>query len=122
MKTLSIALLSITFSGFTGAASDGLRESFGPLYKAAPQTDASPRHGPRHGLDTVRRWNKIAIDASGFDHANAREQLGPGRASRAIAIVHIAIFDTVNAAVGEYTSYTGLRAPSGAFSMQAAIS
>jgi hypothetical protein len=97
-------------------------QAVGPLFKTAPNLEPSPRHGPRKGLDSVRRWNEIAVDASGFDHGNAREQLGPGRASRAMAIVHIAIFDTVNAVEGEYTSFTGLRASRGALSTQAAIS
>src|SRR4029453_16519428 len=72
----------------------------------------------------------IAIDASGLDHTPPapgenrafREQLGPGRASRAMAIVHIAMFDTINAVVGEYQSYTGVRAPIGPLSLEAAIS
>jgi hypothetical protein len=50
-------------------------------------------------------WNRIAIDTSGVNHTPVApgeprvfgEQLGPGRASRAMAIVHIAIFDAVNA-------------------------
>src|SRR5262249_17855470 len=86
--------------------------------------------GPRQGLDSVRRWNQIAIDASGLDHTPVApgesrvfgEQLGPCRASRAMAIVHIAMFDTVKAVLQEYESYTGARAPSGALSMPAAIS
>jgi hypothetical protein len=97
-------------------------------YAAAPSV--SSRHGPRNGIDAVRRWNEIAINASGLDHTPPapgevrvfREQLGPGRASRALAIVHIAMFDAVNAVVGEYESYTGLRAPNGPLSMEAAIS
>src|SRR5207244_160361 len=49
------------------------------------------------------------------------EQLGPGRASRAMAIVHIAIFDAVNAFTGEWQSFTEQDpAPPGA-SMDAAI-
>jgi hypothetical protein len=36
------------------------------------------------------------------------EQLGPARASRAIAIVHIAMFDSVNAVLGGYKSYTNI--------------
>src|SRR6266487_2503198 len=54
---------------------------------------SGPAIGPLKRLDSVRRWNKIAIDASGIDHATAREQLGPGRASRAMAIVHVLIFE-----------------------------
>jgi membrane-associated phospholipid phosphatase len=36
------------------------------------------------------------------------DQLGPTRSSRAFAIVHIAIFDAINAVRGHYPSYTGL--------------
>src|SRR5262249_18589282 len=36
------------------------------------------------------------------------EQFGPGRASRAMAIVHIAMFDAMNAIEGGYHGYTGL--------------
>lgn len=46
-------------------------------------------------------WNHVAIDASGIDHAGAREQMGPTRSSRAEAIVHIAMFDAANAAYGQ---------------------
>ena len=74
-------------------------------------------------------WNGIAIDASGVDHTPVApgedrvfgEQLGPGRASRAMAIVHIAIFDAVNAFFNERRSYTDIEpAPPGA-SVDAAI-
>jgi len=64
--------------------------------------------GPTGPVRWVLRWNQIAIDASGADHAGAKEQLGPGRSSRAMAIVHIAIFDGLNAAVDGYESYTHL--------------
>jgi hypothetical protein len=105
----------------------GSHEAYGPLYKAAPH---SPIPGPRKGLDSIRRWNQISIDASGLDHTPPapgesrvfKQQLGPGRASRAIAIVHIAMFDAINAVAGEYQSYTGVQAPRGPISMEAAIS
>jgi hypothetical protein len=111
MKTLS-ALILLTLAAFSSAT-----------------PPASPRHGPRNGIDLVRRWNRIAIDASGLDHAPVAigenrvfgEQLGPCRASRAMAIVHIAIFDAINAVAGEYESYTGVRAASGPISIEAAI-
>ena len=65
---------------------------------------------------TVVKWNRIAVDASGRDHTYATpedprvfgEQLGPGRSARAMAIVHIAIFEVVNATFGAYESYVGL--------------
>lgn len=80
------------------------------------------------GAGLVREWNGIAIDASGLDHTPVApgenrvfgEQLGPTRASRAMAIVHIAMFDAIDAIVGGYQSYTGIH-PAPAASMDAAI-
>jgi len=65
---------------------------------------------------SLRHWNQIAIDASGLDHTPVApgenrvfgEQYGPTRASRAMAIVHIAMFDAANAIDGGYEGYTGL--------------
>ncbi len=77
----------------------------------------------------VKHWNEISIDASGLDHTPVApgdphvfgEQLGPGRSARAMAIVHIAIFEVVNSVMGGYKSYLGLpRAPEGT-SLDAAI-
>src|ERR1051325_1314111 len=130
MNAFSLFFLSLGLSAYAGGSPDGLNDTFGPLYQAAPQPDSSPRQGPRNGLDSVRRWNQIAIDASGLDHTPPApgenrvyaEQLGPGRASRAMAIVHIAMFDTANAILNQYNGYTGLRASKNAISMEAAIS
>jgi len=75
------------------------------------------------GMDPVHRWNAVAINASGLDHTPPgpgeervwREQMGPGRASRAIAIAHIAMFEVVNAIHGGYESYADIDpAPEGA--------
>ena len=65
-------------------------------------------------LGRVRYWNKTAVDASGLDHTHPLpgetrvfgEQFGPTRASRAMAIVHIAMFDAFNAIAGGFESYT----------------
>ena len=116
--------------GFRG----GLDEAFGPRFH--PDARPAPpgaKHRPRHAFDgagSVSHWNEIAIDASGLDHtpiapgenrAVFGEQLGPVRASRAMAIIHLAIFDAVNAIEGGYKSYTGVGpAPIGT-SMKAAI-
>src|SRR3989442_2649224 len=124
------SFLILVLGAFAGDPTDGLRDAYGPLYQAAPQLDASPRRGPRAGLDTVRRWNEIAINASGLDHTPVApgenrvfgEQLGPCRASRTMAIVHIAMFDTLNAVIGGYDSYTGVQARHGPVSLDAAIS
>src|SRR5688500_2779622 len=115
MKNFVLLFLAFALPTFASEPSGQLRDVFGPLYRPAPHLEASPRHGLRQGLDSVRRWNQISIDASGFDHTPVvsgenrifGEQIGPGRAARAIAIVHIAMFDTINAVAGEYQSYTG---------------
>jgi hypothetical protein len=75
------------------------------------------------------KWNQIAVDTSGLDHTPPSEdedrefahQLGPTRSSRAMAIVHIAMFDALNAIVGEYESYTRTPAVSASTSVEAAI-
>jgi len=109
----------------------GLRDAFGPRFDARPNL-REPRRRRQRGpgvTDRLRHWNQIAVDASGLDHTPVPpgdprvfgEQLGPGRSSRALAIVHIAIFDAVNAVVGGYQSYTRLRAASQDASVEAAI-
>src|SRR5205814_10565576 len=101
--------------------------AFGPLFHRGP--NVPPPVAPIQGLDALHRWNLIAIDATGLDHTPVApgenrvfgEQFGPGRASRAMAIVHTAIFDAVNAIAGGYQSYAGLPPASRGTSMKAAI-
>lgn len=77
----------------------------------------------------IVKWNRLAVDSSGLDHTPLREgedrvfghQLGPGRASRAMAIVHIAMFDAANAVTGGYESYTRTPAASANASVAAAV-
>src|SRR2546423_15013973 len=116
MKKSSLLLAGLILSVLTFATgtNHGFNEVFGPLFHPAP--NIPPLVGPRHGLDSLHRWNVIAINASGLDHTPVApgenrvfgEQLGPGRASRAMAIVHIAMFDAVNAILGGYQSYSGI--------------
>src|SRR6185369_1059245 len=130
MKKFSLLLAGLVLSVLTVAfgTNHGFNDVFGPLFHPAPGVPHPGR--PRRGLDALHRWNVIAMNASGLDHTPVapgenrifHEQLGPGRASRAMAIVHIAMFDTINAVVGEYRSFTGLRAPIGPVSLEAAIS
>src|SRR5216117_1929525 len=130
MKTRLLFFLSLAASAFAAGPPGGHHDAYGPRFQVSPQLDASPRHGPRKVLEAVRHWNQIAIDASGLDHTPSApgenrvfwQQLGPGRSSRALAIVHIAMFDAINAVFGQYESYTGVRARSGPISLQAAIS
>ena len=130
MKTSPILFLSLALFAFAGEPRDGHREAFGPRFNAAPHRPPGPRHGPRRSIDAVRSWDEIAINASGLDHTPVApgdtrvfgEQLGPCRSARALAIVHIAMFDTVNAVVGGYESYTGLRPANAPVSLAAAVS
>jgi hypothetical protein len=127
-------LLCVLFA--TGAQAQGFRngvqDALGPLFHGNPY--AQRADNPHSGRNTtpqemVRHWNNVAIDASGLDHTpvadgEARvfgEQLGPARASRAMAIVHIAVFDAVNAISGHYRSYTGIAPVARDTSMEAAI-
>jgi PAP2 superfamily len=121
-------------SRYAPAASGGeeaaaARAAAPPGATAIAEAARRGRPRPSHSRSRLVHWNRIAIDASGVDHTPVApgesrvfgEQLGPGRASLAMAIVHIAIFDAVNAIHGRWQSYTGLGpAPEGA-SVDAAI-
>jgi membrane-associated phospholipid phosphatase len=88
-----------------------------------------PSPVPPASVEWVAHWNHVAIDTTGLDHAQVTagedrvfgHQLGPGRASRAMAIVHVAVFEAINAIAGRYESYTGLPQASHDTSMKAAI-
>jgi PAP2 superfamily len=117
MKSSSALLFCfvLSFAVSTNARADDFHDALGPNFNAG---SVVPPAGPQKGLDTIGRWNEVAINATGLDHTPVApgenrvfgEQLGPGRSSRAMAIVHIAIFDAVNAVVGGYKSYTGVQA------------
>jgi len=130
MKTFFAFFVSSVFALFAvmPGRADSFRDALGPRFQAAPQL-AQGNSAPKKAGDALHRWNAIAIDASGLDHTPVApgdtrifgEQLGPGRASRAMAIVHIAIFDSVNAVMGGYRSFTGVQAGHGATSLDAAV-
>ena len=114
--------------GFPG----GLRDAFGPRFGAQPTLRdlARRRRGPAADVtERVRHWSETAVDASGLDHTPPAageprvfgEQFGPGRASRAMAIVHVAVFDAMNAVLGGYSGYSGLAAAPVGTSVHAAI-
>lgn len=64
-------------------------------------------------------WNSIALDITSLDHTQLPpgslvdnhpfEQVGPAKTSRALAIVHIAMFEAINAAYRKYESYRGIQ-------------
>lgn len=129
IRMLVFLTLAVNAQAWAGGYPGGLKETFGPQFGESPHFSGGEKPRIQSGLDVVRRWNKIAIDASGFDHTPVApgenrvfgEQFGPCRASRAMAIVHIAIFDAVNAIAGGYHGYTDLPAADPDTSMDAAV-
>jgi hypothetical protein len=57
--------------------------------------------------DIILHWNAVALDAVKNDYAlgHTPDQGGPTRDSRALAIVHAAMFDAVNSIDGRFTPY-----------------
>jgi hypothetical protein len=114
---LLIVIANLSTAAHADDVSRDLRTLWGTRYSApkqAPNPHKKPPSQPR--LDVVRHWNEIAISACGIDHTPPAagesrvfaEQYGPGRSSRAMAIVHTALFDAVNAIDGGYRGYTDL--------------
>ncbi|MGH6649013.1 phosphatase PAP2 family protein [Aquabacterium sp.] len=111
---------------------DGVGEAYGAQFDAADGVQAPASRVPRPSKDTAQRllyWNEVAINASGLDHTPVApgdqrvfgEQIGPARSSRAMAIVHIAMFDAANAVSGKYTSYSPGVTQQGNTSVDAAV-
>src|SRR5439155_18510576 len=129
MISSSLFVVTLALAGSVNATSVGIAGGNGAIGDGSAVPATATGYGPNTGLDTVHRWNRIAVDASGIDHTPVApgedrvfgEQLGPGRSSRAMAIVHIAIFDSVNAIVGGYQSYTQFQSPRGRASIDAAV-
>jgi hypothetical protein len=127
MKLIPSILFAVGLAVLNSANAQGFHDAFGPRIRPA-QNVAAPEP-PKNAVDAIHRWNQIAVDASGLDHTPVAhgemrtfgEQLGPGRSSRAMAIVHIAIFDSVNAVLGGYQSYTGLPKAKHPVSLDAAV-
>jgi vanadium-dependent haloperoxidase-like protein len=122
--TVAISVHAASVGGYPG----GHQEALGPGYGSRPSGTVSlnsKAHGPQTAL---AHWNAVAVDASGLDHTPVApgehrvfgEQLGPTRASRAMAIVHIAMFEAINAVVPRYGSYAGV-APMPQASMHVAM-
>ena len=130
--SLTIAALISSYSTSAQQQGSPAETIWGPQYKAISKQRLPQKHPFKHGnsaKERLRHWNEIAIDASGLDHTHPQpgdthlfgHQLGPGRAARAIAIVHIAIFEALNAIGGKYESYIGLAPADKHASMECAI-
>ena len=57
--------------------------------------------------DAILHWNEVAMDVVSEDHtlATLKEEAGPAFASRALAIVDVAMFDSINSILGKYEPY-----------------
>ena len=120
-----LAVMALMLSLSSSVASDRSRVvvSDDPVPQGTVEKLASQPNKPMHGVAMIRHWNEFAIDMSGLDHTPGfGEQVGPGRSSRALAIVQIAVFDAVNAIEGGYRSYTGIPAAPKGTSLEAAVS
>lgn len=129
LLALCLALAAVPWA----QSPDRFSQYWGPRYSSPPVTErfASRLHAELPGgtADGMHHWNMIAVDSSGLDHTPVApgetrtfgEQLGPGRASRAMAIVHVAIFDAVNSIAHRYRSFSGIPDVPDVASMDAAI-
>lgn len=87
-----------------------LRGYFPPLYKVDFTSNSTSVRL------TIKHCNTLAVDTSGLDHSPVLpgedriggHQLGPGRSSRAMAIVHLAMFEAMNAIIKTHKSHVGL--------------
>lgn len=122
--TLAICALTVAVSA-KRKFQDEFNLFWGPLYGYTEQAP-DPMQRDDNSFEILNqnkvsrkmlvRWNRIAVDASGLDHTPVApgenrvfgEQLGPCRSARAEAIVHIAMFEALNATAGSYQSYVGL--------------
>jgi hypothetical protein len=131
--TLGILILSVGVVAGMQQLHKGSGNAWGPQYEGVRVQRSAALTSPLIFSLTpatgIRRWNEIAINASGLDHTPVApgenrvfgEALGPCRSSRAIAIVHTAIFDAVNAIDGSCKSFTGIPRAAAGTSMEAAI-
>jgi vanadium-dependent haloperoxidase-like protein len=75
--------------------------------------------------DSILFWNEVALEANRVSHTNGKmEQTGPPLSARALAIVHLAMYDAyaaVNKAAGLSPYLPGLPPPPSGASAQAAV-
>lgn len=74
------------------------------------------RAGLTPQLGMLKTWHDLSLVASSMDHTTDgssllaySEQLGPARASRALAIIHIAIFEAINTIFQRFSSYMNMQ-------------
>lgn len=118
------ALIAVSMSWPMTDAAAGNRGPPGPRdvdppYQTQPGTQELPlRYNAPAGADAAARfayWSNLLWSINAVDHTPPlpgaadidAEQLGPTRSSRAFAIVHLSIFEAVNAICRRYPGYSG---------------
>src|SRR5437870_3858340 len=58
-------------------------------------------------VDPILEWNAVALEANRISYSGGvvNDQAGPTRSSRALAIVHVAMFDAWNSIHQKFTPY-----------------
>ncbi len=93
----------------------GERDWFGAVADRLGRRDGAKAAKLVEG-EPIEVWSTAAMDAMAVDHTPVApneirvfgEQVGPARSARAMAIVHIAMFEAMNAIDKKYRSYTGI--------------
>ncbi len=78
------------------------------LLASIARTSCADDPAPASVPDPILRWNLLAIDAGAVDHTGTfgpPVQGGPTRTARALAIVHLAMFDAANSCKKKFTPY-----------------
>ena len=130
-RATALTAFAVAVAGSVAGAAEAphnLRAYPGQQYESLIQSSAAQAstaqvpHHSANAADRFRYWNQIAIDSSGLDHTPvqpgenriAGHQPGPGRAARAMAIVHIAMADSVASIRGGFRRYSPIpNAPAG---------
>src|SRR5207253_11517348 len=97
MRSSSAILLALCLCLSNNAGALSFSDFFGPRLNGVQTTRAAL--APKNALDSIHRWNAIAINASGLDHTPVApgvigafgEHLGPSFFSRVMAIVPSAV-------------------------------
>ena len=82
---------------------------------ASAQQPEGPAIGDPRGRDSILDWNAIALKAVANDFSNiygAPDQKGPTHTSRALAIIHLAMFDAANMVTPKALPYLPNHTPS----------
>lgn len=77
-------------------------------------------------IDPILYWNEVSLEANRVSHTNGKnEQTGPALSSRALAIVHLAMYDALAGVSGNPPNLPpylpGLSAPAAGASVDAAV-